>query len=92
MRTKEAVEILQYPTECLQYVSLDGKNLKRHLGTEIQMHRYLMGCKYEEDDELVNPEFALREPFMDIFPNLGKFDKKGHFQAGKNAGTGDKDL
>jgi hypothetical protein len=68
----------------LQYVSLDGKTLKRHLATEIQMHRYLMGCKYEEDDELANPEFAKREPFMDIFPNLGKFEKKINFQASTN--------
>lgn len=40
-----------------------------------------MGCKYEEDDELVNPEFALKEPQMDIFPNLGKFEKQTTIEA-----------
>lgn len=52
MSTKENIEILLYPSENLQYVSLDGKAYKRHLATELQIHRYLMGARFEEDDEM----------------------------------------
>lgn len=35
LQTKEKIEILLYPSENLQYVSLDGKTYKRHLATEL---------------------------------------------------------
>ena len=56
MATKEAVEILIYPSEILQYVSLDGKTYKGHLALELQVHRYIMGARFEEEDE-----FSLEE-------------------------------
>jgi len=70
--TKESVEVMMYPSEVLQYVSLDGKVFKRHLALELQVHRYLMGARYEEDENLD----MLDEESMDIFANLGKFEKK----------------
>jgi len=75
MSTKEKIEILLYPAENLQYVSLDGKTYKRHLATELQIHRYLMGARFEEDNELQNP-LAFNEEKLDIFANIGKFEKK----------------
>jgi hypothetical protein len=75
MATKEAIEILLYPSENLQYVSLDGKAYKRHLATELQIHRYLMGARFEEDDEMLNPN-AFEDVNLDIFANIGKFEKK----------------
>jgi len=75
MTTKEPIEILQFPTEGLQYVSLDGKKFEKHLMTELQIHRYLMGARFEEEDEMDNPN-AFADEDLDIFPNLGKFEKK----------------
>ena len=75
MTTKEPIEILLYASEPLQYVSLDGKQYKRHLETELQIHRLLMGARYEEDDEMQNPD-AFDEAKLDIFKNIGKFEKK----------------
>lgn len=71
MSTKEKIEILLYASENLQYVSLDGKAYKRHLAQELQIHRYLMGAKFEEDDEDI-----INDQDLDIFSNLGKFEKK----------------
>ena len=76
VRTKEPVEILIYPAEHLSYVSLDGKTYKRHLATELQVHRYLMGARFEDDDEMVNPEAFSDDSKLDIFSNIGKFEKK----------------
>ena len=75
MSTREPIEILLYPSDNLQYVSLDGKPYKRHLATELQIHRYLMGARFEEDDELINPD-AFQDSNLDIFANIGKFEKK----------------
>lgn len=73
--TKEDIEILLYPSEGLSYVSLDGKAYKRHLATELQIHRYLMGARFEEDNEMQNPD-AFRDEDLEIFSNIGKFEKK----------------
>lgn len=70
--TKEPVEILQYPTDVLSYVSLDGKVYKKHLAAELQIQRYLMGARYEEDEDLGR----LDDTDMDVFANIGKFEKK----------------
>lgn len=75
MSTKEPIEILLYSSENLQYVSLDGKAYKRHLATELQIHRYLMGARFEDDDEMQNPD-AFDDADLDIFSNIGKFEKK----------------
>lgn len=56
----------------MQYVSLDGKSYKAHLGIELQVHRYLMGARFEEEDEFTQEE----QDKMDIVLNLGKFEKK----------------
>ena len=71
MSTKEPIEILLYASENLQYVSLDGKQYKRHLETELQIHRLMMGARYEEDDELQNPDFEFDESKLNIFKNIG---------------------
>lgn len=34
-----------------------------------------MGAKFEEDDELLNPD-AFKDEDLDIFANIGKFEKK----------------
>lgn len=70
MPSREPVEILLYPSEILQYVSMDGKVYKRHLALELQVHRYLMGAKFEDDED------TIQESDMDIFSNIGKFEKK----------------
>ena len=57
-------------------MSLDGKAYKRHLATELQVHRFLMGARFEEDDELVNPDAFADDTKLDIFSNIGKFEKK----------------
>jgi hypothetical protein len=36
---------------------------------ELQVHRYLMGAQFEEDD-------VLDPNKMDVFANIGKFEKK----------------
>lgn len=66
--TKKKIEVLIYPNDDLNYVSLDGKAFKKHLQTEMQMHRYLMGNLFDEEDT--------DETKMDVFPNIGKFEKK----------------
>jgi len=76
LRSKQKVEVLVYPIDILQYVSSDGKTLKRHLAMELQVQRYLMGCESDFDDELINPSFQKREATNYIFSNLGKFEKK----------------
>jgi serine/threonine protein kinase len=70
--TRESVEVLLYPADILQYVSLDGKSYKAHLAMELQVHRYIMGARFEEEDEFT-PEEQER---MDIVMNIGKFEKK----------------
>ena len=35
-----------------------------------------MGARYEEDDELQNPDFEFDESKLNIFKNIGKFEKK----------------
>jgi hypothetical protein len=49
------------------------------------MHRYLMGVRFEEDndefmeeseDEDLKKQKNVKEANMDIFPNIGKFEKK----------------
>lgn len=76
IRTKQPVDILLYQPEFLSYVSLDGKAFKRHLATELQVHRYLMGARFEDDDEMVNPDAFSDDSKLDIFANIGKFEKK----------------
>ena len=49
--TREQIEVMLYPADILQYVSLDGKSFKAHLALELQVHRYLMGARFEEEDE-----------------------------------------
>ena len=41
----------------------------------MQIHRYLMGDRFEEDNELQNP-LAFSDENLDIFANIGKFEKK----------------
>lgn len=72
MSTREPVEILLYPSDILQYVSSDGKSYKTHLAMELQVHRYLMGARFEEEDEFSKEE----QDKMDIVMNIGKFEKK----------------
>ena len=68
---RQPIEVLLYPSDILQYVSLDGKSYKTHLALELQVHRYLMGARFEED------EFTEEEIHnMDIVMNIGKFEKK----------------
>lgn len=70
--TREQIEVMLYPSDILQYVSLDGKSFKAHLALELQVHRYLMGARFEEEDE-----FTLEDQEkMDIVMNIGKFEKK----------------
>lgn len=69
--TQQKLEILTYSHEILNYVSLDGKIYKKHLAIETQLHRYLMGARFE-DQEIED----LDEDKMEIFPNLGRFEKR----------------
>lgn len=62
------VEVLIYPNEDLNFVSADGKAYKKHLQLELQVHRYLMGAQFEDE--------ALDPLKMDVFQNVGKFEKK----------------
>jgi serine/threonine protein kinase/Ca2+-binding EF-hand superfamily protein len=66
---KKKVEVLCYPNDYLNFVSADGKVYKRHLQNELQIHRFLMGATYDDEEDL-DPET------MDIFQNIGKFEKK----------------
>ena len=34
-----------------------------------------MGARFEEDDEMINPD-AFNDDELDIFSNIGKFEKK----------------
>ena len=70
-KQRSKVEVLIYPDESLTFVSSDGKQYQGHLQLELQVHRYLMGASahYEDDEELDQEK-------MDIFPNVGKFEKK----------------
>jgi len=68
-KQRRRVEVLCYPNDYLNFVSTDGKVYKRHLQLELQVHRFLMGAHYEDEEEL-DPDQ------MDIFPNVGKFEKK----------------
>ena len=69
--TRRKVEVLIFPNDDLNYVSSDGKTYKKHLSLEMQVHRYLMGNHFNgEEDHETNPNN------MDIFPNVGKFEKK----------------
>jgi hypothetical protein len=68
-KTRKSVEILIYPNENLAHVSADGKAYSAHVQLELQVHRYLMGARYD-DDEGLDPEN------MSIFHNFGKFEKK----------------
>lgn len=72
LATKQPVEITVYPNEILQYTSMDGKGMKTHLGLELQVSRYLMGARYEDEDEFTPEE----EDAMDVFLNYGKFEKR----------------
>jgi len=65
---RRKVEILLYPNEDLNYVSLDGKTYKKHLQLELQVHRYLMGQQFEDDE--------IDERKMDVFANVGSLEKK----------------
>ena len=66
----QKVEVLIYPCEDLNFVSADGKTYKKHLQLELQVHRYLMGAQFEDELHHLDPEK------MDIFGNIGKFEKK----------------
>ena len=66
--SRKKVQIYIYPNDDLNYVSLDGKTLKKHLTMELQVHRYLMGQTFEEEELDFNK--------MDIFPNIGKLEKR----------------
>lgn len=72
LHTRQPVEITVYPNEALQYTSLDGKSMKTHLGLELQVLRYMMGARFEEEDEFTPEE----EDAMDVFLNYGKFEKR----------------
>jgi hypothetical protein len=63
------VEVLMYPRECLNYPSADRKSYGKHLSLELQVHRYLMGAHFDAEEEL-DPEV------MDIFPNVGKRERR----------------
>mmetsp|Transcript_34190 Transcript_34190/g.25257 ORF Transcript_34190/g.25257 Transcript_34190/m.25257 type:complete len:205 (-) Transcript_34190:2511-3125(-) len=67
-QSKKRVEVLIYPNDDLNYISLDGKSYKKHLGLELQVHRFLMGAQFE--DESLDPAK------MDVKANIGKFEKK----------------
>jgi len=43
-QNKKKVEILIYPNDDLNYISLDGKSYKKHVNLELQVHRFLMGA------------------------------------------------
>lgn len=64
------IEVLNYPNDDLNYVSADGKAYKKHLQLELQVHRYLMGAQFEDEGSELDPTK------MDIFANIGKFEKK----------------
>jgi len=68
-KSRKQVEVLIYPNDYLNFVSADGKVYARHLQLELQVHRYLMGAHYDDEEDL-DPER------MDVFPNFGKFEKK----------------
>jgi hypothetical protein len=68
-KLKKQVEVLIYPNDYLNFVSADGKQYGKHLGLELQLHRYLMGSSYDDEEEL-DPEK------MSVVPNYGKFEKK----------------
>jgi serine/threonine protein kinase len=68
-KQRRKVEILIYPNDALNFISSDGKAYSEHLKLELQLHRYLMGAYYEDEEDL-DPEK------MDIFPNIGKFEQK----------------
>ena len=44
------IEVLIYPNDDLNFVSADGKTYKKHLQLELQVHRYLMGAQFEDED------------------------------------------
>lgn len=66
----QKVEVLIYPNDDLNFVSADGKAYKKHLQLELQVHRYLMGAQFEDEVHQLDPSK------MDIFANIGKFEKK----------------
>jgi hypothetical protein len=68
-KLKKQVEVLIYPNDYLQKVSADGKQYAKHLGLELQVHRYLMGSSYDDEEELDTEK-------MSVIPNYGKFEKK----------------
>jgi hypothetical protein len=60
-------------------VSGDGKLYKRHLENEIHVHRYLMGAATLDEEGDIFSYKGLTYDYlsrMDIFPNIGKFEKK----------------
>ncbi len=62
--------MLIYPNDDLNFISADGKAYKKHLQLELQVHRYLMGAQFEDEvHQLDNSK-------MDVFANIGKFEKK----------------
>jgi hypothetical protein len=66
----QKIQVLNYPNEDLNYVSADGKAYKKHLQLELEVHRYLMGAQFEDEDHQLDPQK------MDVFANIGKFEKK----------------
>lgn len=72
LSTQTPIEITVYPNEVIQYSSMDGKSFKSHLALELQVHRFLMGARFEDEDEFTPEE----EEEMPVFPNIGKFEKR----------------
>ena len=70
--SRRKVDVLIFPNDDLNYVSTDGKTFKKHLQLELQVHRYLMGAQFELEEESQQLDFNK----MDVFPNVGKFEKK----------------
>lgn len=68
-KQRRKVEVLMYPNDCLNYPSEDRKAYRKHLQLELQVHRYLMGANYDVEEEL-DPQG------MDIFPNIGKRERR----------------
>ena len=62
--------MLIYPNDDLNFVSADGKTYKKHLQLELQVQRYLMGAQFQDELHKLDPDR------MDIFSNIGKFEKK----------------
>lgn len=73
-KQRKRAEVYVYPDDILTVVSPDGRQFKRHLGLELELHRYLMGAIHDDEDEL-DPEIA------DIFPMIGKFEKSSGLAA-----------